>query len=183
MSSGTEFKLSRQPKGKPAFKYEGPSTIAPAGGLYSSRSGPQLFKLRSDKLFHGQDGCYETCTLVSAGENGRSIQFSSFIRQGSLEGVFDPSGGDLSLWAFELDFMTSQAFTMDERNPYPATGESKLSKIVRLGFYHECVEFIPEAPPHGRELSPCEAALVEEKRFKYQVSTFVDVEFVFHIRA
>lgn len=171
MSNEVSFPLQRQPKGQPTLTYEGPDTVY-------GRGGTQRIKLRSDRLFHGQDGCSETCQMISASSSGRNLGLATFISNGSLTGTFDSSGGDVSLWVFDLTFVTNSVPTVQDRKSARAAGQSTITKDVRLEFRHTCVEHIPRALTPDREASPCEQALVEEKTFTYEASNFIDITIV-----
>jgi hypothetical protein len=84
----------------------------------------------------------------------------------------------VSLWVFDLTFVTNSVPTVQDRKSARAAGQSTITKDVRLEFRHTCVEHIPRALTPDREASPCEQALVEEKTFTYEASNFIDITIV-----
>jgi hypothetical protein len=165
MSDQADFPLSRQPKGQATLHYDGPSII--------HHDGRYQIKISSDKLFHGEEGCTEKLTLLSA-KTRHSVNLRKFIKTGSVDARFVHSGSDKSIFVLDLTFATREIFAGDHRRRIREGTTMVLP--MRLEFGHEATERIHRAVTPGRSPSPCEKALLEEKVFEYKASLLVDVQ-------
>lgn len=164
MSDQSDFPLSRQPKGQATLHYNGPDII--------NHDGRYQIMITSDKLFHGEEGCTEKLTLLSA-RTTHYVNLRKFVKIGSLEARFVHSGGDTSVWVLDLTFAAREAFAGRQRGQI--NQGARLEAAMQLEFIHEATESIHRAVTPGRSPSPCEKALLEEKVFEYKASLLVDV--------
>jgi hypothetical protein len=161
MSEAGTFILQHQPKDRPYVRYEG----SPMAAIHN---GQLHCAIRTDRVFHGVKNCYESCEVFKAtGRNGRHIPLAELVTEGDLNGKFDPLAGPGSRWNFDLKLNPSALLTPMERQKANADGRRSIISMVTLSFRHTATEFIPRACPPGVTRSPCDEALVEEKKFTY----------------
>ncbi|KAL2209478.1 hypothetical protein CC79DRAFT_1332656 [Sarocladium strictum] len=151
-------------RGMPTLRYEGPRVV--------TNNTPFQFKIVSDKLFHGQPGCTEKIKLTL---RYLPVKYG-VLTSGNLEGTFDPSGGDKSIWTWSLTCDTSMAPTKPQTEEALAAGRTSMHLPDKLEFEYLATETIPKSLVLGRPPTSEEQARSEDVVAEYPKTFTVDVQ-------